>query len=84
MNNSNTNVGVVAQSGTIRNLTLDVDPGYRKLETFIGGIRWYKTESKDFVSNISFELNIQNGKLKSLNGQTITFMFSINEFFYNK
>ena len=32
---------------------MDVNPGYRYIEKFRGGIQWYMMESKDFISNIS-------------------------------
>ena len=43
------------RSGIIHNFTLDVDPGYKYIETFRGGVQWYMMESKAlfqvFVSN---------------------------------
>ena len=56
-----------------------VDPGYKYVEEFAGGISWYMMESKDFVSSISFELKNENIKLVSFNGQSITFRLSVKE-----
>ena len=67
------------RSGIIRNFTMDVDPGYKYREKFRGGIKWYGTESEDFVSSITFELKRENGNLVSFNGQSITFRFSSKE-----
>ena len=37
---------------------MDVDPGYKYIEKFRGGIEWYQMEGQDFISNISFEIKI--------------------------
>ena len=65
------------RSGIIHNVTMDVDPGYKYIETFYGGIQWYMMESKDTISTICFKLRIENGNLVSFNGQSITFRLSI-------
>ena len=44
------------RTGIIHNFTMDVDLGYKYIEKFRGGIQWYMMESKDFISNISFNL----------------------------
>ena len=41
------------RSGIIHNWTMTVDPGYKYVEKFAGGITWYMTESKDVISSIS-------------------------------
>ena len=58
---------------------MDVDPGYKFIEKFQGGIQWYMVENKDFISNISFKLRNENGEIVSFNGQSITFRLSIKE-----
>ena len=58
---------------------MDLDPGYKYIEIFHGGLSWYLMEPKDFISNISFELKNENGSLVSFNGQSITFRLSMKE-----
>ena len=55
-----------------QNFAMDVDTGCKYLEKFRGGLTWYKMESKDFVSIISFRLKREEEKLVSFNGQSIT------------
>ena len=68
------------RTGIIHNFTMDVDPGYKYIERFRGGIQWYMMESKDVNSSICFKLKNENGNLVSFNGQSITFRLSIKEF----
>ena len=58
---------------------MDVDPGYKYIEKFRGGVQWYMKESKDIISRICLKLKNENGKLVSFNGQSITFRLSIKE-----
>ena len=44
------------RSGIIHNFTMDVDPGYKYIERFRGGVNWYMMESKDIISSICFKL----------------------------
>ena len=67
------------RNGIIHNFTMDVDPGYKYIETFRGGVQWYMMESKDIISSICFKLKNEIGKLVSFNGQSITFRLSIKE-----
>ena len=67
------------RSGIIHNFTIDVDPGYKDIEKFRGGISWYMLESKDFISSINFKLKNENSQLVSFNGQSVTFRLSIKE-----
>ena len=67
------------RTGIIHNFTMDVDPGYKYIEKFRGGIQWYMMESKDVTSSICFKLKNENGNLVSFNGQSITFRLSIKE-----
>ena len=67
------------RSGIIHNFTMDVDPGYKYIERFHGGVQWYMMESKDIISSICFKLKNENGNLVSFNGQSITFRLSIKE-----
>ena len=56
-----------------------VDPGYKILEKFAGGIGCYTMESKHFVSSISFSIKIENNDLVLFNGQSIIIELSIKE-----
>ena len=67
------------RSGIIHNFTLDVDPGYKNIEKFHGGVQWYMMESKDFFSSICFKLKHENGNLVSFNGQSTAFRLSNTE-----
>ena len=67
------------RSGIIHNFTMDVDPGYKYIEKFRGGVQWYMTELKDIISSICFKLKNENGNLVSFKGQSITFRLSIKE-----
>ena len=63
----------------IHNFTMDVDPGYKYIEKFRGGVQWYMMETKDIVSSICFKLKNENRNLVSFNGQSVTFKLSIKE-----
>ena len=67
------------RTGIIHNFTMDVDPGYKCIEKFRGGVQWYMMESKDIISSICFKLKNENGNIVSFNGQSITFRLSIKE-----
>ena len=67
------------RSGIIHNFTMTVNPRYKYLERFAGGISWYMMESKDIISSICFELKNENNQLVSFNGQSVTFNLSIKE-----
>ena len=69
-------------SGIIPKFTMNVHPGYNNFENLDGGLSWYKMQSKDFMSNISFESENANGSLVSFNGQSITFRISINQIYF--
>ena len=58
---------------------MNVDPGYKYVERFAGGITWYLMESKDVISSISFKLKNENNPLVSFNGQSIPFRLTIKE-----
>ena len=44
------------RSGIIHNWSMNVNPGYKFIERFSGGITWYMMESKDIISSICFKL----------------------------
>ena len=67
------------RSGTIHNFTMDVDPDYKYIEKFQGGISWYMLKTTDFISSINFKLKNKNNELVSFNGQSVTFRLSIKE-----
>ena len=60
------------KSGIIHNFTMDVDPGYKYIEKFRGGVQWYMMEIKDKISSICFNLKNENNQLVSFNGQSST------------
>ena len=64
------------RSGIIHNWTMTLDPGYKYVESFTGGITWYMMESKDVIC---FKLKNENNQIVSFNGQSITFRLSIKE-----
>ena len=65
--------------GIIPKFTMDVDPGYKNMEKFRGGVQWYMINKYDFISNVSFEVKNENGELVSFNGQSITFRLSFKD-----
>ena len=67
------------RSGIIHNFTMDVNPGYKYVEKFRGGVQYYMMESKGNISSICFKLKNENENLVSFNGQSITFRLSIKE-----
>ena len=67
------------RSGIVHIWTMTVNPGYKHVERFAGGIPWYMMETKDVISSICFKLKIENGNLVSFNGQSISFRLSIRE-----
>ena len=67
------------RTGIIMNFTMDVDPGYKYIEKFHGGVQWYMLESKDVISSICFKLKNEKNQLVSFNGQSVTFSLSIKE-----
>ena len=67
------------RSGFIHNFTMDVDPGYKYIEKFRGGVQWYMMESKDIISSNCFKLENEYNQIVSFNGQSITFRLSIKE-----
>ena len=67
------------QSNIIHNWTMTVNPGYKYIERFFGGVTWYMMESKDIISSICFKLKNENKQLVSFNGQSVTFRLSIKE-----
>ena len=67
------------KSNIVHNWTMTVDPGYKYVENFSGGISWYMMQSKDIISSICFKLKNENYQVVSFNGQSITFRLSIKE-----
>ena len=67
------------KSGIIHNFTMDVDAGYKHIEKYRGGVKWYMMESKDIISSICFKLKNEKGNLVSFNGQSLTFRLSIKK-----
>ena len=67
------------RTGIIHNFTTNVDPGYKYIEKFRGGVLYYMMESKDITSSICFKLKNENNQIVSFNDQSITFRLSIKE-----
>ena len=67
------------RSGIIHNFTMDVDPGYKYIEKFQGGVQWFMMHTKDIISSINFKLKNEDNQLVSYNGQSLTFRLSIKE-----
>ena len=67
------------RTGIIHNFTMDVNPGYKYIERFRGGVQLYMLQSKGIISSICFKLKNGNNQLVSFNGQSITFRLSIKE-----
>ena len=42
-------------TGILHSFTMDVDPGYKYIEKFRGGVQWYMMKSKDKFSSICFK-----------------------------
>ena len=70
------------RSGIIQNFTMDVDPGYKYIEKFRGGISWYMLKTMDFISSINFKLKNENVEIVSFNGQPLTLRLSIKEVYF--
>ena len=58
------------RSGNIHKFTMDVDPVYKYIEKFRGGVQWYMMEIKDIISSICFKLKNENNQIVSFNGQS--------------
>ena len=67
------------RSGNIHNFAMDVDPGYKYIENFRGGVQCYMMNTKDFISSINFKLKNENDDFVSFNGQSITFRLSTKD-----
>ena len=67
------------RTGIIHNFNMTVNPGYKYVERFAGGVAWYLLHTNDFISSINFKLKNENGDIVSFNGQSVTFRLSIKE-----
>ena len=67
------------RSGIIHNFTMDVNPGYKYIKKFHGGVQWYMMEEKDVISSICFKLKNQKNQLVPFNGESVTFRLSIKK-----
>ena len=56
------------RTGIEHNFTMTVNPGYKYVERYSGGISWYVMESKDVISSICCKLKNENSNLVSFNG----------------
>ena len=61
------------KSNIIQNWTMTVNPGYKFIEKFSGGISWYMMQSKEIITSICFNLKNEKNQLVSFNGQSATF-----------
>ena len=67
------------KNNIIHNWTMTVDPGYKYVKKFFGGINWFMMQSTDIISSICFKLKNENNQTVSFNGQSITFRLSIKK-----
>ena len=67
------------RSGIIQNFTMDVNPGYKYIEKFRGGVQCYMTEIEDIISSICFKLKNENNQIVSFNGRNIIFRLLMKE-----
>ena len=67
------------RSGLIHNFTMDVDPVYKSIEKFHGGVQWHMMHNKDIISSICFKLKNDINQLVTFNGQSITFRLSVKQ-----
>ena len=67
------------RSGIIHNFTMDVNPGYKYIQKFCGGVQWYLMQPKDVISSICFKIKNESNQIVSFNGQSVTFRLSIKE-----
>ena len=72
------------RSGILMNFTMSVSPGYKYICRFEGGVQWYKMESNDIISSISFKLKNEDGDLVSFNGQSLSFRLIIMEVYFSR
>ena len=72
------------RSGIIHTSTMDVDPGYKYIKKFRGGVQWYMMESKDSISSIKYRLKNENNQIVSFNSQSVTFRLSIKEISFSR
>ena len=61
---------------------MDVDPGYKFMEKFTGGISWYTMESKDFVSSFNFKLENEENDLVSFLDKVFFFDYQLKKFIF--
>ena len=50
------------RSGIFNYFRMDIDPCYKCIEKFRGGVHWYTMDTKDFVSSITFKLKNENNE----------------------
>ena len=67
------------RSGIIMNFTMSASPGYKFIDRFDGGVQWYMTECRDFISSICFKIKNENIQLVSFNGENGTFRLSLEK-----
>ena len=58
---------------------MTVNPGYKHVKSFAGGITWYMMGTKDVISSYSFKLKNENNELVSFNGQSVNFRILFKE-----
>ena len=67
------------RSGIVHEFAIHVDPGYKYIQKFPGGVQYYTMGSKDVISSLCFKLKNENSQLVSSKGQSITFRYSIQK-----
>ena len=66
-------ISKVRKTGIIHHWTMIVDPAYKFIEKFQGGINWCMLKSKDFISGVNFIFINGNTEIVSFNRQSVTF-----------
>ena len=67
------------RSRILHNFTMDVNAGYKYIDSFRGCVQWYVMDRQDNISSICFKLKNENDERVSFNGQSISFRLSIKE-----
>ena len=68
------------RTAIIHNFTMTVNPGYKYVERFAGGVAWYMLHTNDFISSFNFKLKNENNELVSFNDQSVISDYLLKKF----
>ena len=71
------------RSGIIHNFTMDVDPGYKYIEKFRGGVQWYMMNTKDYISSINFKSKMKTIILYHSTDKVLLFVYLSKKYNYS-